>query len=79
MTLFLFHVDAGGKRAEAEEAIELPDLEAARDLAMKAAVELAADDLKSGQHKVHQVVVIADEERDLLSVRVEAALIVERS
>ena len=78
MATFFFHVDCDGKRAEAEEAIELSDIEAACQMAVKAAAEIAADDLKSGRHRVHQVVVVADERQELLSVKVEAALEVER-
>ena len=78
MVQFFFHVDCDGKRAEAEEAIELPDVEAACDLAVRSAAEIAADDLKSGRRKVHQVVVVADQERELLSVKVEAAVEVQR-
>jgi hypothetical protein len=78
MALFFFHVDCDGKRVEAEEAIELPDIEAAFDLAMKSATEIAADDLTKGRRRVHQVVVVADHKRELLSVKVEAAVEVQR-
>ncbi len=78
MAMFLFHIDCDGERVEAEEAIELPDVDAACDLAVKSAAEIAADDLKSGRYRVHQVVVVADENQELLSVKVEAALDVAR-
>ena len=71
---FFFHIDCDGKRVAADEAIELPDVEAACELAVRSAAEIAADDLKSGRHRIHQVVVVADENHELLSVKVEAAL-----
>jgi hypothetical protein len=78
MAMFFFHVDCDGERIEAEECFEFPDIEAACHEAVRAAAEIAADDLKSGRHKVHQVVVVADENGELLSVKVEAALEVKR-
>jgi hypothetical protein len=78
MAMYFFHVDCDGHRTEAEECIELTDIEAACHEAVTAAAEIAADDLKSGRHKVHQVVVVADEAGELLSVKVEAALEVTR-
>jgi hypothetical protein len=78
MAMYFFHVDCDGKRTEAEECIELPDVESACRLAIDAAADIAADDLKTGRYKVHQVVVVADDAGELLSVKVEAALEVER-
>jgi hypothetical protein len=78
MATFYFHVDCDGKRIEADECRELPDLEAACNEAVMAAAEIAADDLKAGRHNIHQVVVVADEQQELLSVKVEAVLEVKR-
>jgi predicted regulator of Ras-like GTPase activity (Roadblock/LC7/MglB family) len=78
MAKFFFHVDCDGTRTEAEESVELPDIEAACHAAVTAAAEIAADDLRAGRHHVHQVVVVADENRDLVSVKVEAVLEVVR-
>lgn len=78
MTTFYFHVDCDGQRTEAEEAVELLDIGAACNVAVTAAADIAADDLKAGRHKVHQVVVVADDSGELLSVKVEAGLEVKR-
>jgi hypothetical protein len=78
MPQFYFHVDCDGERVEADEAFELPDIEAACHLAVQSAADIAAEDLKTGRHKVHQVVVVADEQHEVLSVKVEAALEVKR-
>lgn len=78
MAMFYFHVDCDGQRTEAEESVDLLDIEVACNVAVTAAAEIAADDLKAGHHKVHQVVVVADDSRKLLSVKVEAGLEVNR-
>jgi hypothetical protein len=78
MPNFFFHIDCDGERLEADEAIELSDVEAACELAVRSAADIAAYDLKQGRHNVHQVVVVADECHELLSVKVEAELQVER-
>jgi hypothetical protein len=78
MPQYFFHVDCDGERVEADEAHELPDIEAACHLAVQAAADIAAEDLKTGRQNVHQVVVVADERDELLSVKVEAALEVKR-
>ena len=78
MAMFYFHVDCDGQRTEAEESVELSDVEVACNVAVTAAAEIAADDLKAGRHKVHQVVVVADDSGELLSVKVETGLVVKR-
>jgi hypothetical protein len=78
MSKFYFHVDCDGARVEADEAFELPDIEAACQMAIHSAAEIAAEDLKMGRHNLHQVVVVADGSQALLSVEVDAALQVKR-
>ena len=41
--MFFFHVDCDGTRSEAEESVDLSDIAAACDEAVRAAAEIAAD------------------------------------
>jgi hypothetical protein len=49
-----------------EEGHELPDLEAARRAALKAAGEIVADEMAQGRERIRLTLVIEDENRERL-------------
>ena len=75
MPRYFLHVEADGHRFDDEEGTEFPNLEAARQTALRAAAQIAADDLASGVERLCQRIIVTDPNgAELLSVIVEAAV-----
>jgi hypothetical protein len=73
MALYYFHVERDGQRVLDEEGSELSDLQSVQGLAVRAAADLAADDLKNGHHCVEQFIAVENESgQDVVRVRVFA-------
>jgi hypothetical protein len=78
MPRYFFHVERDGERILDEEGSLMSDLESVLDLARRAAVDLAADDLKHGLQSLEQFILVENESgQDVARVRVVAALEVE--
>jgi hypothetical protein len=72
---YFFPIEADGHRFDDLEGAEFPNLEAARQLALRAAAQITADDLATGAEWLHQRIIIADGNgAELVSVDVEAAV-----
>ena len=70
---YYFHVERAGQRILDEEGSDVSDLESVQGLAVRAAADLAAEDLKSGVHSVEQFILVENETgQDVLRVRVFA-------
>ena len=52
MQTYFFHVEIDGERILDEEGSTFSDLQTVQQLAVRAAADLAADDLKRGSHTV---------------------------
>lgn len=73
MRRFYFHVECDGKRTLDQEGSEHSDLESVQTLAIRAATDLAADDLKHGTSRVeHSIVVENESGQGVVRVRVFA-------
>jgi len=76
---YFFHVEVDGERILDEEGSTFSDLQAVQELAVRAAADLAADDLKRGLHRVEQFIVIENEcGQELIRIRVVALVEVQR-
>ena len=70
---YFFHVEVDGERILDEEGSTFSDLQAVQELAVRAAADLAADDLKRGNHTIEQFIVVENEAgQDIVRVRVFA-------
>ena len=77
---YFFHVEVDGERILDEEGSSFSDLQAVQELAVRAAADLAADDLKRGIHTVEQFIVVENESgQDVLRVRAVAPVEVQRA
>ena len=77
---YFFHVEVDGGRILDEEGSTFSDLQAVQELAVRAAADLAADDLKRGIHTVEQFIVVENESgQDVVRVRVVARVEVQRT
>ena len=74
MSRYYFHIQDGTELIQDPEGSELPTMEDARSLALKSAMELWADAIKSGRSLGADAVVIADEEGILTFVPMAEAL-----
>jgi len=78
MPRYYFHLH-NGALARDEEGRELPDLEAARQEAIKAARELMGEDIKEGLLRLGHRIEIGDEDgREVLMVPFAEAVMIER-
>ncbi len=77
---YFFHVEVDGERILDEEGSTFSDLQTVQQLAVRAAAELAADDLKRGTRRVDQFIVVEnDSGQDVVRVRVVALVEVQRA
>ena len=75
MPRYFLHVEADGDWFDDEEGTEFPNLDAARQTALRAAAQITADDLVTGVERLSQRIIVTDENgAELLSVVVEAAV-----
>jgi hypothetical protein len=75
MPRYFLHVEGDSDRFDDEEGTELPNLEVARQTALRAAAQIIADDLASGVERLSQRIIVTDlDGAELLSVIVEAAV-----
>jgi hypothetical protein len=58
---YFFHVEVDGGRILDEEGSTFSDLQTVQELAVRAAADLAAEDLKRGIHSVEQFIVVENE------------------
>ena len=58
---YFFHVEVDGERILDEEGSTFSNLQAVQELAVRAAADLAADDLKRGNHTIEQFIVVENE------------------
>jgi hypothetical protein len=73
MRRYFFHVERDGRRFLDDEGSELSDLQSVKQLAVRAAADLAADDLKHGYDAVEQFIIVENESgQDVVRVRVVA-------
>jgi hypothetical protein len=73
MPRFFLHCELEGERLRDEEGIAAEDLEAARTIALKAAADIAADELCRGAGRVlERIVIVSDDGEDLAVIAVEA-------
>ena len=80
MQTYFFTSGWNGERILDEEGSTFSDLQAVQELAVRAAADLAADDLKRGIHTVEQVIVVENESgQDVFRVRVVALVEVQRA
>ncbi len=78
MPRYFFHLHNGALSRD-EEGRELPDLEAARQEAIKAARELMGEDIKEGLLRLGHRIEIGDEDgREVLMVPFAEAVMIER-
>lgn len=72
---YFFHVERDGERFGDDEGCPLPDLQSVQAIAVRAAADLAADDLKRGVESVEELIVVENEAgQDVVRVRVVATL-----
>ena len=70
-----FHVERDGERFGDDEGCPLSDLQSVQAIAVRAAADLAADDLKRGVESVEELIVVENEAgQDVVRVRVFATL-----
>ena len=75
MPRFHFHVECDGERILDEEGSEMSDLKSVERLAVRAAADLAADDLKRGIERVEQFIAVENEcGQEVFRVRVVAVV-----
>jgi hypothetical protein len=75
---FYFHIEGDGWRVSDEEGVEAANVDAARQAAVRAAADMAADGLRTGAGRVSERIVVADESGTaLVAVTVDAALRIE--
>lgn len=75
MPHYYFHVRSPDGTARDEEGSDLPDLGAAREMALATGRELVADAVKSGRDRTLESVSIADESgRELAAVSIDDLL-----
>jgi len=75
MPRFHFHVECDGERILDEEGSEMSDLKSVERLAVRAAADLAADDLKRGFERVEQFIAVENEcGQEVFRVRVVAVV-----
>jgi hypothetical protein len=80
MPRFYFHVERDGERIVDDEGSELSDLQNVQEAAVRAAADLAADDLKLGAQSVEQFIIVENGSgQDVVRVRVFALLYVQRA
>ena len=71
MPHYFFHVERDGERLVDDEGSALSDLQSVQAIAVRAAADLAADDLKRGIQSVEQFIVVENEAgQDVVRVRV---------
>jgi hypothetical protein len=69
MAKFYVHFRNGDQVAIDDEGVDLPDVEAAKDLAIKSAREIVAEAIKHGYSTILDAVVITDEAgKDLMTI-----------
>jgi hypothetical protein len=72
---YYFHAEQGGKRILDEEGSHLSDWHTAQAHAVRAAADLAADDLKRGRRRVEHIILVDNQSGlDIFRVRVSAFL-----
>ena len=75
MPRYYFHIRNADDLLPDEEGTDLPDLNAARELALASARDLLGDAIKAGKEIVPESIVIADAHgQELMSVPLEHAL-----
>ena len=80
MPHYYFHVERDGQRLSDEEGSDHSDLQSVQGLAIRAAADLAAEDLKSGLDSVEYFIVVEDEAgQDLIRVRLFAVVEVQEA
>jgi hypothetical protein len=72
---YFFHVERDGEGLRDDEGCILSDVQSAQAIAVRAAADLAADDLKRGIQSVEQFIVVENKAgQDVVRVRVFATL-----
>ena len=72
---YYFHAEQDGERIRDEEGSHLSDWQSAQAHAVRAAADLAADDLKRGRRRVEHIILVENQTGlDIIRVRVSALL-----
>lgn len=80
MPRYFLHVEADGDWFDDEEGTEFPNLDAARQTALRAAAQMTADELATGVERLSQRIIVTDASgAEQLSVIVEAAVRIQAS